>query len=184
MGTMPALTEPTEVDRPMTVSLRAVEPADREKCARIVYDAFAGVHDHHRFTRDFPTLEAAAQLTSAFIAHPFIWGVLAESDSRIVGSNFLDERGPIKGLGPVTVDPAAQGRGVGRAVMKAALERSSGASGVRLLQDSFNVSSLSLYASLGFTSGSVRRTTTTRGGCVAGFDWTCGIARRCAPPQD
>src|SRR5690349_14695403 len=40
--------------------------------------------------------------------------------------------------------------GVGRRLMEAALERANGAPGVRLLQDTFNVSSLSLYASLGF----------------------------------
>jgi GNAT superfamily N-acetyltransferase len=147
---MPAPTESTATDRPVAASLRGVEPEDRSECARVMYQAFAGVHDHHRFTRDFPTLDAAAQLTSAFIAHPSIWGVVAERDGRIIGSNFLDERGPIRGLGPITVDPAADGHGVGRLLMNAALERSSGALGVRLLQDSFNVASLSLYASLGF----------------------------------
>jgi hypothetical protein len=39
--------------------------------------------------------------------------VVAEIDGRVVGSNFLDERGPVRGVGPITVDPAAQGRGSG-----------------------------------------------------------------------
>jgi hypothetical protein len=76
--------------------------------------------------------------------------VVAEIDGRIIGACFVDERGPIRGLGPITVDPHAQGRGVGRRLMHAALERSQGAAGIRLFQDSFNVASLSLYASLGF----------------------------------
>ncbi|MCW2983537.1 MAG: hypothetical protein JWR63_1107, partial [Conexibacter sp.] len=63
---------------------------------------------------------------------------------------FLDERGPIRGVGPISVDPQAQGTGVGRELMEAALKRGEGARGMRLLQDSFNVQSLSLYASLGF----------------------------------
>jgi predicted N-acetyltransferase YhbS len=132
------------------VELRPIEPADRDEAARIVYEAFAGIHDHHRFARDFPTIEAAAQLTTGFIAHPSIHGVVAEIDGRIVGSNFLDERGPVRGVGPITVDPAAQGHGVGRALMQAVLDRGAGAMGIRLLQDSFNTGSLSLYASLGF----------------------------------
>jgi predicted N-acetyltransferase YhbS len=132
------------------VDLRPIEPADRDEAARIVYEAFAGIHDHHRFARDFPTIDAAAQLTTGFIAHPSIYGVVAEIDGRIVGSNFLDERGPVRGVGPITVDPAAQGRGVGRALMQAVLDRGAGAMGIRLLQDSFNTGSLSLYASLGF----------------------------------
>jgi predicted N-acetyltransferase YhbS len=132
------------------VELRPIEAADRDDAARIVYEAFAGIHDHHRFARDFPTLEVAMQLTANFIAHPSIYGVVAELDGRVVGSNFLDERGPVRGVGPITVDPAAQGSGVGRALMQAVLDRGAGALGVRLLQDSFNTGSLSLYASLGF----------------------------------
>jgi predicted N-acetyltransferase YhbS len=132
------------------VHVRPIEPADADAAARIVYEAFAGIHDHHRFARDFPTLEAAAELTSAFIAHPSIHGVVAEIDGRVVGSNFLDERGPVRGVGPITVDPAAQGRGVGRRLMQAVIDRGAGGAGIRLLQDAFNVRSLSLYASLGF----------------------------------
>jgi GNAT superfamily N-acetyltransferase len=132
------------------VQLRAIEPADRDEVGRIVYEAFAGIHDHHRFERDFPTLDAAVELTTNFIAHPSIYGVVPEIDGRVVGSNFLDERGPVRGVGPITVDPAAQGRGVGRELMQAVLDRGADALGVRLLQDSFNTGSLSLYASLGF----------------------------------
>ncbi len=149
---MPTMTQSgsTESGDPITVELRAIEPADAGECARIVYQAFGDVHDQHHFARDFPTPEAAEQLTSAFIAHPSIWGVVAESDGRIVGSNFVDERGAIRGVGPITVDGRAQGRGFGRRLMEAALARSKDAAGVRLFQDSFNAGSLSLYASLGF----------------------------------
>ena len=66
------------------IVVRAIEPADGDECARIVYEAFAGLHDRHRFPRDFPTLEAAAQLASAFIAHPAIWGVVAEVDAALL----------------------------------------------------------------------------------------------------
>src|SRR5688500_6659188 len=132
------------------VILREAEPADTEACAQIVYDAFASIHDHHRFPRDFPALEAAVGMMSAWIPHPAIWGVVAEVDGRIVGSNFLDERDPIRGVGPITVDPSGQNVGVGRRLMEAVVERGREAPGVRLLQDSFHLRSLSLYASLGF----------------------------------
>ncbi len=147
---MPATIESTSVGGDRTIELRTSEPADSDECARIVYEAFGGIHDHHRFARDFPTLEAAGQLTNAFILHPSIWGIVAERDGRIVGSNFLDERGPIRGLGPITVDPRAQGASVGRCLMEAALDRGREAAGIRLLQDSFNVGSFALYAALGF----------------------------------
>ncbi len=76
--------------------------------------------------------------------------MVAESDGRVVGSNFLDERGPIRGVGPITVDPDAQAAGVGRLLMEAVIERGARADGIRLLQDSFNTASLALYSSLGF----------------------------------
>jgi len=147
---MPTMAEPNITGRDITIGLRPIEPADADSCARIVYEAFGGIHDHHRFQRDFPSLQAAEQLIGAFVEHPSIWGVVAERDGEIVGSNFLDERGPIRGLGPITVALQAQGAGVGRRLMEAALERGQEAAGIRLFQDSFNLASLCLYASLGF----------------------------------
>ena len=132
------------------VTLRGVEPGDAEACAQILFDAFGSFHDHHRFPRDFPVLEAAVGMMGMSIPNPLVWGVVAEIDGRIVGSNFLDERDPIRGVGPITVDPGRQAAGVGRKLMEAVMERGDGAAGVRLLQDAFNMSSLALYASLGF----------------------------------
>ena len=132
------------------VTLREAEPRDLDACAQICFDAFGTFHDHHRFPRDFPVLEAAAQIMGVWIPHPSIWGVVAEIDGRIVGSNFLDERSPIRGVGPITIEPEGQSAGVGRKLMQAVVERGDGAAGIRLLQDAFNMRSLSLYESLGF----------------------------------
>ncbi|HEX8073845.1 MAG TPA: GNAT family N-acetyltransferase [Thermoleophilaceae bacterium] len=133
------------------VTLREVEPSDVEACARIVFDAFAGIHDHHRFPRDFAGIEATTALMGMWIPHPAVWGVVAEVDGRVVGSNFLDERDPIRGVGPITVDPSGhQNAGVGRLLMRAVLERGADARGIRLVQDGFHMRSLSLYTRLGF----------------------------------
>jgi GNAT superfamily N-acetyltransferase len=132
------------------IVLREPTGEDAAACAEIVFNAFGGIHDHHRFPRDFPTLEAAAALIGAWIPHPRVWGVVAELDGRVVGSNFLDERDPIRGVGPITIDPEAQNAGVGRKLMDAVLERGRDARGIRLVQDGFHMRSLSLYASLGF----------------------------------
>ena len=132
------------------VTLREATPDDAGACARILFDAFGGIHDQHRFPRDFPKPEAATAMMGMWIPHPSVWGVVAERDGRIVGSNFLDERNPIRGVGPITVAPDGQGSGVGRKLMEAVIERGGDAPGIRLLQDSFNMSSLSLYRTLGF----------------------------------
>jgi hypothetical protein len=58
----------------------------------------------------------------------------------------------IAGVGPITVDPAAQNARVGRRLMHAVMERANkrGAAGVRLVQAAFHSRSLSLYEGLGF----------------------------------
>ena len=132
------------------MTLREVVPGDAEACAQILFEAFGAIHDHHQFPRDFPTLEAATGLMGIWIPHPQVWGVVAEVNGKVVGSNFLDERDPIRGVGPITVDPEGQNGGVGRELMDAVLERGRGARGIRLLQDGFHMRSLALYTSLGF----------------------------------
>jgi predicted N-acetyltransferase YhbS len=134
----------------MTVHIRATTPSDAEPCGRIIYEAFEGIAGRHGFPPDFPAIEAATELAQALIANPSVFGVAAEEDGRVVGSNFLKEGDAIRGVGPITVDPRAQGSGVGRRLMQAVLDRANGAAGVRLLQDAFNMRSIALYASLGF----------------------------------
>src|SRR5215203_6709809 len=114
------------------VTLREVELGDAEACAQILFDAFGGIQDHHRFPLDFPVLEAASGIMEIWIPHPSVWGVVAEKDGRIVGSNFLDERNPIRGVGPISVDPESQNAGVGRKLMELVMERGEGAPGIRL----------------------------------------------------
>jgi predicted N-acetyltransferase YhbS len=134
----------------MTPEIRPATPADSEACGRIIFEAFRGIADRHGFPWDFPSEEAGAQLATTFIEAPSIYGVVAELDGRVVGSNFMAEGDPIRGIGPITVDPAVQGSSVGRRLMEAALARAGDALGVRLVQDAFNTRSMSLYASLGF----------------------------------
>jgi hypothetical protein len=85
-------------------------------------------------------------------SNPAFYCVVAEVDGRIAGSNCLDEDSAIYGVGPVTVQPGTQNRGVGRWLMEAAMDRARtrGASGVRLVQAAFHNRSFSLYTSLGF----------------------------------
>lgn len=134
----------------MTVRIRAAAPSDAEACGAIMFGAFADVAERHGFPPDFPSAEAAIGLARSLIANPAVCGVVAEVHGRVVGSNFLSEADPIRGVGPITVEPRAQGRGVGRALMHAVIERANGAAGIRLLQDGFNMGSLALYAALGF----------------------------------
>jgi hypothetical protein len=70
----------------------------------------------------------------------------------VVGSNFMDERSAIAGIGPITIDPTVQNRGIGRALMGDCMARAAErrVPGVRLIQAGYHTRSLSLYTKLGF----------------------------------
>jgi predicted N-acetyltransferase YhbS len=136
----------------MDVKLRPGTPGDAEACGRICYEAFATITAAHGVPRDFPSVESATGLVATLLAHPGIFGVVAEADGVIAGSNFLDERTPIAGVGPITVDPAVQDGSIGRQLMGAVLDRAAEqrSAGVRLVQGAYHTRSLGLYAKLGF----------------------------------
>ena len=134
------------------VTIRLATRDDAAICGKICFDAFSAISNAHGFPPDVPSAEFGAELMSNILTAPGFYCIVAESSGRIVGSNCLDERSIIHGIGPITVDPAAQNLGVGRKLMQAALDRSrqGRAAGVRLVQAAFHNRSLSLYASLGF----------------------------------
>jgi predicted N-acetyltransferase YhbS len=138
----------------MSVKLRPGTPDDAELCGTICYEAFGSISAAHGFPSDFPSPEVAIDLVAMLLGHPGFYSVVAELDGRVVGSNFLDERSSIVGVGPNTVAPDAQDGGIGRALMDGVLARAvdSGASGVRLVQSGYHNRSLVLYAKLGFSA--------------------------------
>ena len=135
----------------MDIAIRPATNADANECGRICYEGFRQVSERYGFPLLFPSLEVATQRVGSFIRHPSVFAVVAEAAAgQIVGFNFLCERDPIRAVGPIVIDPTVQGSGIGRRLMEAVLERAGEVRSVRLVQDSFNIQSLSLYASLGF----------------------------------
>ncbi|MGD0768142.1 MAG: GNAT family N-acetyltransferase [Tepidisphaeraceae bacterium] len=121
--------------------------------ARILFEAFKGIHDRHRFPLDIPSMDVALMMVEMLVHRPDFYGVAAVLDGKIVGSNFTQISDGVSGVGPITVDPGCQARGVGRALMRHVVDWSLANHGpmVRLVQDGFNMASLSLYTSIGFT---------------------------------
>jgi GNAT superfamily N-acetyltransferase len=140
----PAISIPLRI-RPATAN-------DAEACGKICYEAFATINRTHGFDPEIPSPDVAIGLFAMLISHPGFFCIVAESEGRVIGSNCLDERGSVAGVGPITVEPSAQNRSVGRALMQAVLSRARerNSSGVRLLQAAFHGRSLSLYTKLGF----------------------------------
>jgi len=136
----------------MNLTMRAGLPADANACGAICYQAFKAIAEEHHFAPDFPDTETAVGLMNFALANPGAWSIVAESDGKIVGSNFLWENPLIAGVGPITVDPGCQNTSVGRKLMEQVLERAAhlNLAGVRLVQAAYHNRSLALYTKLGF----------------------------------
>ena len=136
----------------MNLILRPGTSQDAEICGRICFEAFTSISEAHNFTPDFPTADVAIGMVTRMLSHPGFYSVVAEMDGRVMGSNFLDVRNTISGVGPITIDPAAQNQAIGRRLMENvhAHARDKSAPGIRLVQSGFHMRSLSLYVKLGY----------------------------------
>jgi GNAT superfamily N-acetyltransferase len=130
---------------------------DAKDVGKIIFDAFSGIADRHGFPREFPTVDIGIDVASYFLSNPGFYSVVAEdtkgNSNKVVGSNFLDERSNIvAGVGPITIDPNFQDKGVGRQLMSNVMERarSKNYPAIRLLQAAYHNRSLALYTRLGF----------------------------------
>jgi GNAT superfamily N-acetyltransferase len=136
----------------MNLVLRAGTTEDAASCGTICYESFREIAQAHNFTPDFPSADVAIRVISWLLAHPGFYSVVAEVDGRVVGSNFLDESNSIAGVGPITIDCAAQNKAIGRRLMEDVHERARQRHfvGVRLVQSAYHARSLSLYTKHGY----------------------------------
>jgi GNAT superfamily N-acetyltransferase len=136
----------------MKLTLRRGKSEDAGICGAICYQAFNTISQAHNFPPDIPSPDIAAGFLGWMLSYPQFYALVAELDGRIVGSNFQDERNPIYGIGPISVEPGVQNSSVGRRLMEDVMARvaSQKAPGARLVQAAFHNRSLSLYTKLGF----------------------------------
>lgn len=107
----------------MPLTLRPGKPEDATVCGAICYEAFRAIAAQHNCPPSYASPEVARDRIVERLPHPGFYAVVAELDGRVVGSNFLDERSPIAGLGPITVDPTVQNRSIGRHLIQDVLDR-------------------------------------------------------------
>ena len=138
----------------MAFIIRSIRQDDAETCGKIGFQAHKAISSAHGYPSEQPSLEFAVGMIRTLLANPNSWGALAERDSKILGSIFLHvfSPSPVAAIGPLTVDPSAQG-GVGRALMEASLTeaRKRDYDQVRLVQSPSHLRSFVLYTKCGFT---------------------------------
>ncbi len=134
--------------------LRTPNLQDAERIGQIIYQAFKTISEAHNFPPDFASVEPAVGLAQMMIERPDIYGIAAEIDGIVVGSNFLWEADDVAGVGPITVDPNVQNSSIGTILMQDVMHRAEeqGKSSTRLLQAAYHNRSLALYTKLGFNT--------------------------------
>src|SRR3712207_9263139 len=110
------------IRRPPRSTLFPYTTLFRSICGKIGFQAHKVISSAHGYPSEQPTNEFAVEMIKTMLANPYSWGSLAEQEGRILGSIFVHifPPSPVAAIGPLTVDPSAEG-GVGRALMEAAL---------------------------------------------------------------
>lgn len=134
----------------LDLTIRPLMPADIPRAGEILHQAFNEVFAAHGYPAPISDLAAGRALVTAYRDYEPTGSFVALHEGRIVGSAFLHRRGDRVGVGPVTVDPSCQGRGVGRKLMERIIEEVGDCTSIRLFQDAFNRESFALYVRLGF----------------------------------
>lgn len=138
----------------MSLTIRPIGQNDIEICGKIGYEAHKAISSAHGYPSEQPSEEFGISLIKRLVGNSNSWGVLAERQGKILGSIFLHKfpPSPVAVIGPLTVHPSAEGGGVGRALMNAALSQAQKQKQdrIRLVQSPSHIRSFVLYTKLGF----------------------------------
>jgi len=139
----------------MSLRIRPIEQNDAESCGKIGYEAHKTISSAHGYPSEQPSEEFGIELIRRLLGNPNSWGVLAERQGKTLGSIFLHRfpPSPVAVIGPLTVHPSAEGGGVGKMLMDAALTqaREHNHDQIRLVQSPSHIRSFVLYTKSGFT---------------------------------
>jgi GNAT superfamily N-acetyltransferase len=138
----------------LSLVIRPIEHNDIESCGRTGYEAHKAISSTHGYPSEQPSVEFGIGIIGSLLDIPNSWGVLAERQGKTLGSIFLHEfpPSPVAVIGPLTVSPAAEGCGVGRMLMNAALTQACNQkhNQIRLVQSPSHIRSFVLYTKCGF----------------------------------
>lgn len=132
--------------------VRPLGSAELDSVAVIFHDAFNELYERRGYGPIVADAGVGRAIAETYLAldpeHCFV----VTTEGVVAGSGFLHPRGGVAGVGPITIDPRLQGRGLGRLLVSEICQRADrlGLQSLRLIQDSFNESSYALYTRLGF----------------------------------
>ena len=137
----------------MTFEIRRMTREDIPEVGRIGVEAFNDLMARHNRPPLYPDPQVGPLAATAYLSIDPERSLVATDEGRIVGSIFYRSRGETVSVGPATVAPAAQGRGVGTKLFQTVIEREPGAHSMRIMQDSLNLASFELLVRIGYSLG-------------------------------
>jgi GNAT superfamily N-acetyltransferase len=124
-------------------------------CGKIGYEAHRTISSTQGYPSEQPSEEFGIEFIGRLLSNPNSWGVLAERQGKTLGSIFIHKflPSPVAVIGPLTVHPSAEGSGVGKMLMDAAIThaRKQNYDQIRLVQSPSHIRSFALYTKSGFT---------------------------------
>jgi len=132
--------------------IRRMEERDVVRAGEVIATAFNDVFSRHGYPQPFPSHEVGIGLARGYLQLEPQECFVAEEGGKVVGSGFLHLRGSTAGIGPITVDPFCQSKGIGKELMMTVIRAGRHCPSLRLVQDSFNTVSFPLYSKLGFAT--------------------------------
>jgi len=137
----------------MSVEIRRMTREDIPEVGRIGVDAFNDLMARHNRPPLYPDPQVGPLAATAYLSIDPERSFVAVDEGTVVGSIFYRRRGETVSVGPATVAPAAQGRGIGTALFRFVIEREPGATSMRIMQDSLNLASFELLVRIGYSLG-------------------------------
>jgi GNAT superfamily N-acetyltransferase len=143
--------------RSAELSIRALVPSDLPRVGQAFRAAFNDLFSRNGHGLPVNDDQVGAEIARTYLELDGENCLVVMRGTRVVGSGFLHVRGSSGGVGPVCVEPGAQGKGAGHALMSEICARADaqGVASLRLIQDAFNETSFALYTRFGFVAREV-----------------------------
>ncbi len=133
------------------VTVRPLEERDVDRAGDVNFTAFYDVALRHGMPPTVTTPADSRSYVRHLLGFDGMGGLVACLDGEVVGMAWVHPRGAVATVGPVAVEPHAQGRGIGRALLERCIEvAGTRVPQIRLVHESYNATALALYLRLGF----------------------------------
>jgi predicted N-acetyltransferase YhbS len=133
------------------VEIRPLVPGDVDAVAEADFAACIDVALRHGVSPLVRAVRDSRASVKALLDADPLGGFVAVDGGRVVGHAWAHARTPIATIGPIAVEPSAQRRGVGRALLAHCIQAAGARTAqVRLVQPSFDTASLALFLAEGF----------------------------------